>query len=362
MDCTTYQGHDLAGLKTIATTSSDSTVEGSDALGLGRTSHQKRLLTPQTPPRDFLCRLLHQPNVHIPRDVCKRMVTLESHSKERDEFIMIFLWDWLQRRMTVDAITQKESIFFAKAIVRAEDERCLREALIKFGLSQIKTSLLLSSWGNSRCFDLVDLRDKEWLKEVAIKCFEKGPILPMKTQEKLMHPDIFPVFHSFFYFTVAIQIGAFELARHIAPHLRVDGIVQSLADRVQLTADIFEDIFHPVEGTIIIVFKECQIVLNESINLINLAGWGSIDILRTIIEEGIELQLNDSILHAIVRSGRMDLLQDDPKDKVWLGEEKLGSVGSYRSINGRHGRDTVHYEEDRSVRQSRGDQAGGVGL
>ncbi|PRP74913.1 hypothetical protein PROFUN_16089 [Planoprotostelium fungivorum] len=164
----------------------------------------------------------------------------------------------------------------------------------------------MAKQGDPHCFELVDRRDVRWMTKVvatAVTTNVKGMKLDMR--EKLLSAEMLPLCHSFQILIVAIQSKFRGLAEHIAPHLK-------------MTTELLADLFDPVQQWRRVQFDDgSSLMLTESISLLDFAECGVIELLRPVIQEGARTTFNDSILHAVVRSGNIDLLQL-MEEKMWF--------------------------------------------
>ncbi|PRP89495.1 hypothetical protein PROFUN_01358 [Planoprotostelium fungivorum] len=116
-------------------------------------------------------------------------------------------------------------------------------------------------------------------------------------QERLLSSDVLPLCYLSHYFLTALRARFYEMIALIAPHLK-------------LTVQLCIDIFSPVEESRTIRLQNGWMYeMKESVNLLDLADHELIYLLEPIIKESTETTFNNSILHAVVRSGRTDLLK-----------------------------------------------------
>ncbi|PRP75459.1 hypothetical protein PROFUN_15744 [Planoprotostelium fungivorum] len=205
-----------------------------------------------------------------------------------------------------------------------------------------QTSISLATIGDPSCFDLVDFGNEDWLKRVLTTAISSVVYhRDGKMIEKLLSPDILPLCFFLHYFLIALNSRFYEMAAEIAPHLKVMNemiptpSVLSI-DNTQLTVQLLIDIFSPVDKWRTIRLEdESFYELRESVSLLELADRGLIYLLEPIIREGnTEITFNNSILHAVVRSGRIDLLKEmNQKMKFDSGTKNEALLDAIRATN-----------------------------
>ncbi|PRP84983.1 hypothetical protein PROFUN_07368 [Planoprotostelium fungivorum] len=158
--------------------------------------------------------------------------------------------------------------------------------------------------GHTRCFENIDHRDVEWMRKIIATTITTNvqEMLP-EMREKLLSAEITPFCYNFQMLIIATRAKFRELAELIAPQLTARITYESTADE---GTDDNRAVGHHLQSSramaILLDFAEC--------------GW-TIELLQPIIQAGPKTTFNNSILHAVVRSGRTDLLRLMDR-KMWF--------------------------------------------
>ncbi|PRP77907.1 hypothetical protein PROFUN_08581 [Planoprotostelium fungivorum] len=142
--------------------------------------------------------------------------------------------------------------------------------------------------------------------------------------EKLLSPDILPLCYFSHYFLIALKARVYDMAAQIASHLK-------------LTVQLSIEIFSPVDEWRTIRLENGWFYeMRESVSLLELADRGLMYLLEPIIREGnTGVTFNNSILHAVVRSGRIDLLKEmTQKMKFDSGTKNEALLEAIRATDG----------------------------
>ncbi|PRP77746.1 inorganic pyrophosphatase [Planoprotostelium fungivorum] len=297
--------------------------------------------------RNFLLRILRQPNVTFERDVYEHMRWTKP-SRERDLFNAEWMWDIIRGHLTTSTIPSHLCLSFAQSIIHIEELQLLREILaakfdflserkwMKLALVSVKMITYLAERYSEHleevfhvggqdeayldsvlvlarrypalrrrpvCFEFVNCKDERWMKDIITPVIQQN-VRGMNSdmREKVLSPEVLSLCHSFYYFFTAIEADFHDLAVQIAPHL-------------QLSVELLVSLLTPPRR--IRSASSDVIVLTKNFSLLDIADWGCIDLLGSIIKEGAKTEFNNSILHAVVRSGRIDLLRLMER-KMWF--------------------------------------------
>ncbi|PRP88926.1 hypothetical protein PROFUN_00394 [Planoprotostelium fungivorum] len=289
---------------------------------------------------DFLLRLIHQCNGFLPDDVFQTMWKEHGRiSVERDRFIQKILEEYLKGNFKAKKNpNHNDCNFLARVIIRIGYRRLLDTDYFRDAAMRIIDSLFCyfkQYWADLADYIAGDMKsyliremiqsspgceeviksqldsidfteeDEGWRKTLVTLSIMSYRPKRKHTLERLLSHSVIPLCLDFYHFILAVNISFTDMITHIGQHL-------------QLTVQLMSNIFTPSQNQRRIDLGDgSSVLLMRNISLMELSELGCINMLRDIIEEGLDTTFNNQILVAVVKSGRTDLL-NMMIEKMWF--------------------------------------------